>query len=169
MTLDIEIKIFFSLCNIIYYSQHIIILKACLNTERHAIALHQERFLTPKYSPLLIPCLQEKVDRAAFSLPSFSLSSQLFHINLQTNVLSLFSPLLSSICFRSMLYLVPELHEEPQDGGGNTSCCGAASDKVLGLLSSWVQSPCTTCAPKGNQLREQKCSTCVKMVSHWSQ
>lgn len=101
-------KHFFSLCNIIYYSQHIINLKACLNTRRRAIALHQERFLTPKHSPLLLPCLQEKVNRAAFLLPSFSLSSQLFHINVQTDVLSLFFPLLSSICFCSGLYSVPE-------------------------------------------------------------
>lgn len=59
-------KHFFSLCNIIYYSQHIINLKACFNTGRCAIALHQERFLTLKRSPLLLPCLKEKVDRAAF-------------------------------------------------------------------------------------------------------
>lgn len=59
-------KHFFSLCNIIYYSQHIINLKACLNTGRCAIALHQERFLTLKRSPLLLPCLMEKVDRTAF-------------------------------------------------------------------------------------------------------
>lgn len=133
---------FFSLCNIICYSQHIINLKSCLNSWRCAFALHQKRFLIPKHSTLLLPCQKEKVDRTAFSLPSFSLSSQLFHINLKANDLFLFSPLLSSICFHSGLYLVPEWHKKPYDGEGN---------RAVGLpqTKSWVYSHqwCRVLAP----------------------
>lgn len=51
ITLGIEINIFLYICNITYYSQHVINLKVCLNTGRCAIAPHWERFLTPIHSP----------------------------------------------------------------------------------------------------------------------
>lgn len=48
-----------------------------------------EKIFHSKTFPIAPPCWEEKVVRTAFSLPAFSLSSQLFHINLKTNDLSL--------------------------------------------------------------------------------
>lgn len=83
---------FLFLWGTIYYSQHIINLKACFGTGRCGIALHQEKYLILKYFLLLLPYSKEKVYRADFLLPSPSLSRQLFHKSLQRNILSLSSP-----------------------------------------------------------------------------
>lgn len=111
-----------------------------MNSWRCAFALHQKRFLIPKHSSLLLPAGRKKwIEKTFHCLPS-SLSSQLFHINLKTNDLSLcllsYSPF--AFILEHIWYLndtkIPRMVK-------NTQGCGAASDKILSLLSSLVQSP----------------------------